>query len=209
MKKKYSFIARKYKCSLNLKLPLAMKMSLIMLFFAAFQLQAATGYAQKTNVPIRLFNMTVESVLNQIEKNSEFVFLYNNKSVNINRLVSIDNKSDIPEMLRDLFAGTEVKYTIVDNQIILSESKLNIVQNNEIQLKGVVIDSKGEPLIGVTVQIEGMTTGTITGIDGDFSIKVQKGNTLIISYIGYTTQKIKVSDSRSLSVTMIEDTKVL
>ena len=63
MKKKYSFIARKYKCSLNLKLPLAMKISFIMLFFVAFQLQAATGYAQKTNTPIRLSNVTGESVL--------------------------------------------------------------------------------------------------------------------------------------------------
>ncbi|MEG0320039.1 MAG: SusC/RagA family TonB-linked outer membrane protein, partial [Niameybacter sp.] len=209
MKKKYSFIARKYKCSLNLKLPLAMKISFIMLFFVAFQLQAATGYAQKTNTPIRLSNVTVESVLNQIEKKSGYVFLYNSKTINNNRIVSIDNKSDIPEMLREIFSGTNVKYTIVDNQIILSEGKLDVAQDNGFQLKGVVKDSKGESLIGVTVQIEGTTNGTVTGLDGDFSLKVQKGNTVIVSYIGYTTQKIKIEDSKQLAITMVEDAEVL
>lgn len=209
MKKKYSFIARKYKCSLNLKLPLAMKISFIMLFFVAFQLQAATGYAQKTNTPIRLSNVTVESVLNQIEKKSGYVFLYNSKTINNNRIVSIENKSDIPEMLREIFSGTNVKYTIVDNQIILSEGKLDVAQDNGFQLKGVVKDSKGESLIGVTVQIEGTTNGTVTGLDGDFSLKVQKGNTVIVSYIGYTTQKIKIEDSKQLAITMVEDAEVL
>ncbi|MEG0887638.1 MAG: SusC/RagA family TonB-linked outer membrane protein [Bacteroides sp.] len=209
MKKKYSFIARKYKCSLNLKLPLAMKISFIMLFFVAFQLQAATGYAQKTNTPIRLSNVTVESVLNQIEKKSGYVFLYNSKTINNNRIVSIENKSDIPEMLREIFSGTNVKYTIVDNQIILSQGKLDVAQDNGFQLKGVVKDSKGESLIGVTVQIEGTTNGTVTGLDGDFSLKVQKGNTVIVSYIGYTTQKIKIEDSKQLAITMVEDAEVL
>lgn len=209
MKKKYSFIAKTHKCFLNLKLPLAMKISLIMLLFVAFQLQAATGYAQKTNVPIHLSNTTVESVLNQIEKTSGYVFLYNSKTINNNRIVSIDNKSDIPEILREIFSGTNVKYTIVDNQIILSESKLIVAQDNSFQLKGIVKDSKGESLIGVTVQIEGTTTGTVTGLDGDFSLKVQKGNTIIISYIGYTTQKIKIEDSKQLALAMIEDAEVL
>ncbi|MEG1333367.1 MAG: carboxypeptidase-like regulatory domain-containing protein, partial [Bacteroides sp.] len=186
-----------------------MKISFIMLFFVAFQLQAATGYAQKTNTPIRLSNVTVESVLNQIEKKSGYVFLYNSKTINNNRIVSIENKSDIPEMLREIFSGTNVKYTIVDNQIILSQGKLDVAQDNGFQLKGVVKDSKGESLIGVTVQIEGTTNGTVTGLDGDFSLKVQKGNTVIVSYIGYTTQKIKIEDSKQLAITMVEDAEVL
>lgn len=94
MKKKHSFIALKHKCSLNLKLPLAMKISFVMLFFIVFQLQAATGYAQKTNVPIRLYNATVESVLNQIEKNSEYVFLYNSQSINTSRAVAYTDADD-------------------------------------------------------------------------------------------------------------------
>lgn len=209
MKKKHSFIALKHKCSLNLKLPLAMKISFVMLFFIVFQLQAATGYAQKTNVPIRLYNATVESVLNQIEKNSEYVFLYNSQSINTSRAVTVENKSDITEMLRDIFAGTNVKYIIVDQQIILSESKQDVAQDNGIQLKGIVRDANGEVLIGVAVQVKGTTVGSITGLEGDFSLKVQKGGVLIVSYVGYATQEIKVANASFLSVVLKEDTKVL
>lgn len=209
MKKKHSFIARKHKCSLNLKLPLVMNISFVMLFFIAFQLQAATGYAQKTSAPIHLSNTTVEGVLNQIEKNSEYVFLYNSQKINTNRLVSVDNKSDITEMLHDIFVGTNVKYTIVDNQIILSESQQSVTQNNGFQLKGVVKDANGEALIGVTVQIKGTTTGSITGLDGDFSLKSQTGDVLIVSYVGYVTQEIKIVNGQPLNVVLKEDAKVL
>lgn len=186
-----------------------MKISLIMLFFVAIQLQAATGYAQKTSTPIQLSNVTLESALNQIEQKSDYVFLYNSKTINSKRLVSIDNKRDIPDILRELFAETNVQYTIVDNQIILSEAKSSVAQDNGFQLKGVVKDSKGEPLIGVTVQIEGKTRGTVTGLAGDFTLQVQKGNTIIVSYIGYVTQKIQVADNKLLAITLAEDSEVL
>ena len=95
MKKTHSFIARKHKCSLNLKFPLAMKISFMLLFFIAFQMHAATGYAQKTNVPIHLSNATVEIALSQIEKKSDYVFLYNSQTINTKRLVSVKSKPNM------------------------------------------------------------------------------------------------------------------
>lgn len=186
-----------------------MKISFIMLFFVALQLHATSGYAQKTNAPICLSNTTIESVLNQIERNSNYVFLYNSKKINTNRLVSVKASRDIAEILQSIFAGTNVKYTIVDNQIILTEENLNAYEDKKIQLEGIVRDSNGEALIGVSVQIKESANGTITDLNGAFSIKAQVGNVLIVSYIGYSTQEIKINSDQSLNIILKEDTKVL
>lgn len=75
-------------------------------------------------------------------------------------------------------------------------------------VSGVVLDAAGEPLIGVNVLEKGTTNGTITGIDGDFTLRVAQGKTLVFSYIGYLTQEIVVKGN-SLNVTLQEDSKML
>lgn len=70
-------------------------------------------------------------------------------------------------------------------------------------------DTKGEPLIGVNVKVKGTTTGAITDFDGNFQIQAKKGAVLEISYIGYASQEVKVTDNKSLSIVMTEDAKVL
>ena len=99
---------------------------------------------------------------------------------------------------------------MVDKQIILSTNKLNVTeQDPTIQVKGTVKDTKGEPLIGVNVKVKGTTTGAITDFDGNFQIQAKKGAVLEISYIGYASQEVKVTDNKSLSIVMTEDAKVL
>ena len=75
-------------------------------------------------------------------------------------------------------------------------------------ISGVVRDEQGEPLIGVSVLIEGTTQGTITDFDGNFTLNAQEGQTLEVSYMGYRTEHVRVSGS-SLAVVMREDTKTL
>lgn len=75
-------------------------------------------------------------------------------------------------------------------------------------ISGVVRDEQGEPLIGVSVLIEGTTQGTITDFDGNFTLNAQEGQTLEVSYMGYRTEHVRVSGS-SLAVVLREDTKTL
>jgi TonB-linked SusC/RagA family outer membrane protein len=207
MKKNKSVITFKPKCTLNLKLPLAMKISFVLLFFVGFQLHAAIGFAQRTRIPISQSDASIEQILNLIEKNSDYVFLYNNRTVNTNRVVSVRNKnSNIPEILDDIFRGTNIHYTIVDKQIILSTNKLNVTaQQKKLILKGTVKDAQGEPLIGVNIKVKDTDNGTITDIDGRFSLEAQKGNILIVSYTGYTSQNITITDDKLLNIVMKED----
>ena len=188
-----------------------MRISLALLFAVVLQLSAEDGYAQRTRVAISMNNVSVEQVLNKIEETSDYVFLYNDKTIQKNRIVSVRNNSGkILDILDEVFKGTNITYTVVDKQIILSTNKLNVTeQDPTIQVKGTVKDTKGEPLIGVNVKVKGTTTGAITDFDGNFQIQAKKGAVLEISYIGYASQEVKVADNKSLSIVMTEDTKVL
>lgn len=211
MKKNHSFIASCSKYALNLKLPLVMRISLILLFAVVLQLSAENGYAQRTRIPISMNNASIEQVLNKIEEISDFVFLYNDKTIQTNRIVSVRNTNGkIMDILDEVFRGTNIVYTVVDKQIILSTNKLDVVaQNPSFPLKGGVKDVKGEPLIGVNVKVKGAGKGTITDFDGKFILQVVKGDILEISYVGYVSQSIKISDSKALDIVLTEDTKVL
>lgn len=80
----------------------------------------------------------------------------------------------------------------------------------QMDISGRVLDSNKEPLIGVTVLLKGSASGTVTDIDGNFSIKASKGETLVISYIGYKTQEILLSsDKATLIVELLEDSEML
>lgn len=188
-----------------------MRISLILLFAVVFQLSAENGYAQKTRVAISMDNASIEQVLNKIEETSDYVFLYNDKTIRSNQIVSVSNKSGkILDILDEIFHGTNITYTMLDKQIILSTRKLNITDqsDNKILLKGAVKDADGEPLIGVNVKAEG-SAGTITDVDGHFNIRVAIGESIEFSYVGYVAQTVKVTGNQPLNIFLQEDNRVL
>ena len=83
------------------------------------------------------------------------------------------------------------------------------VQDNVISVSGTVKDTKGEPLIGVSVLVKGTTNGTVTDLDGKFTLKVSAGDILEFSYIGYASQSVTVTNANSLNITLSEDTQAL
>ena len=83
------------------------------------------------------------------------------------------------------------------------------VANSQQKISGMVLDSTGEPLIGATVAVKGGTSATATDIDGNYSLKARKGDTLVFSYIGFASQERKVGDSSTIDVTLSEDSKML
>ncbi|NCC10811.1 MAG: SusC/RagA family TonB-linked outer membrane protein [Bacteroidia bacterium] len=188
-----------------------MRISLVLLFVVVFQLSARVGYAQCTRSAIEMSNATIEQVLNRIEQTSDFVFLYNDKTINANRVVSVNNRSrEVSDILNHIFRGTNITYTIVDKQIILSTQQVaSTLQKKANVLKGTVKDAKGEPIIGVNVKVKGASAGTISDLDGNFALQVSKGDVLEFSYIGYSSKSIHVGDEKVLNVVMEEDTKVL
>ena len=86
---------------------------------------------------------------------------------------------------------------------------VSLVQDNEISVSGTVKDSKGEPLIGVSVLVKGTTNGTVTDMDGRFTLKAPSGAVLEFSYIGYVSQSVTVTNANALNVILKEDTQAL
>ena len=189
-----------------------MRISLTLLFAVILQLSAENGYAQRIRAAISMNNVSVEQVLNKIEENSDYVFLYNNKAIQKDRMVSVHNTSGkILEILDEIFQGTNISYSIVDKQIILATKSVSatVKDDNTVQVKGTVKDANGEPLIGVNVKVKGATVGTITDFDGNFSLQTKKGDVLEISYVGYTVQNVKVTGNEVLNIILQEDNAVL
>lgn len=195
------------------KTPIIMKS----LFFAcligsAGLVQATNTYAQTTTVSLHVENQTVGDVLQQIENKTEFSFFYNNRHVDLNRRVSVSmNETNIFKILDAVFDGTDIVYQVVDNRIVLSKRNetLPLVQQSGKKITGTVLDATGMPVIGANVMVKGTTNGTITDMDGKFTLEVDNNATLVVSYIGFANQEIKVGNQTNLSIAMKEDAEAL
>lgn len=190
--------------------------SLLLIIFCSFHLAVyshrSMEYAQSKFFTIEMSNATIKDVCDYIEDNSEFVFLYDKNAINLNARVDISlRKRTIQEILDKLLEGQDIIYEINDRQILLKNTSPSTVKGIEqtIPIKGVVKDATG-PIIGANILIKGSNKGTITGIDGDFTLEAKEGDVLLISFIGFQTQEITVKgNKREFSIFLKEDNHML
>ena len=197
---------------LSPQIPTRMKIAALCLTCFLSAANANSLYSQSARLSIEMNNVSIEDVLNKIEENSEFHFIYNNELVNVDRKVNVkfDNET-IESILKKVFKSTNVEYKVNEKQIILRPKEMDIVakvQQEQKTVKGVVSDQFG-PIAGANVSIQGTTVGTITDMDGNFTIEVPEDATLQISFIGYNTCFVKVAGQSNLNVTLTEDTQKL
>ena len=167
------------------------------------------AYSQAAKISLNLTDVKVVDVLNEIQSKSEFEFFYNNKLIDTDRIVSINvENKDIGVVLSELFDTTDVNFVVKDNYIILT-NQLPAVEKksaNTLTVKGNVTSQSGDPIIGVTVAVKGISTGTITDVNGNYFLSNIPGNTILIfSFIGMKTQEIPVNNRTIIDVTMVED----
>lgn len=175
----------------------------------------ATGNAQTMRVNIQADNVSTGKILSEIEKQTDYLFVYNKKEVDLKRKTSVNavNKTTA-EVLSTIFEGTDIIYAIEGENIMLMRKEQNLAvvpdavqQDNKIT--GTVLDPTGMPVIGANIMIKGTTNGTITDMDGKFSLDVPKGATLVVTYVGYTNQELQVGSQKTLSITLKEDSEAL
>ncbi|WP_299583066.1 TonB-dependent receptor [uncultured Sunxiuqinia sp.] len=187
-----------------------MKLFVLLMTILISQTFAISSYSQDKLLSLRLTNSTVKDALIEIEKSSEFYFLYSNLLVDVDRQINVDlNNKKIEEVLADIFQGTETIFVINDRQIILKpDSKdadwLGMQQKRTVA--GKVVDENGQPLPGVTVLVKGTTQGTVTDFDGNYTIDdIPSTGVLIFSFVGMQAQEIVVGNQMTVNVTMAED----
>ncbi len=166
--------------------------------------------AQNSTVSLNVKNATVEEVLNAIESKTEYRFLYNKQIVDVNRKVTVNaSKEEVRQVLTKVFEGSGITFSVDGKQIVLRKAEKVPVKQNTIRVTGVVTDFNGQEIVGATVKLEGTTAGTITDIDGKFSIEAPLDGKLNISYIGYNAEIVQIDGKSNLKVILNEDVKAL
>ena len=173
-----------------------------------------SSLAMSAQISLTLENKSTRDVIREIERVSEYRFFYNEDLQGLDQKISINTSdANIQTVLNEIQRQTSIRYVIKeDNQIVLSAG----VKSNKTQqvgdgriIKGTILDATGMPVIGANVMVKGTTNGTITDMDGKFSLEVDKNAILVVSYIGYANQEIKVGNQNTLSITMKEDAEAL
>ena len=191
------------------KMLLYLKLTLVIMLIAVLQTWAAVSYSQTTTMSINLKNATVQQVLQQVEDQSEFYFLYSRSLIDVDRTVDLKlRNAKIDEVLNALFSASEVAYTIDSRQIVLSKKSESSTLETQQQktVSGKVTDSTGSPLPGVTVVVTGTTHGITTGIDGNYSLSDIPANaSLQFSFVGMEMQEIKVENQATINVVLVDE----
>ncbi|MDR1719751.1 MAG: SusC/RagA family TonB-linked outer membrane protein [Dysgonamonadaceae bacterium] len=189
--------------------------SLFLLLIGSVQMVfAESSYSQNTKATLSFTvqDETLENVFRKIEQNSEYLFFYNDKAIDLSQRVSISVVGkEIHEILQQLFKDTDLQYEIADRQIVIYEKgsdRKSLLQSSQQQadrktIVGVVKDADGSPLPGVTVLIKGTRIGTATDENGRYSLALpddDKNVILSFSFVGMTSQEVRLANIKDADV---------
>ena len=201
------------------KLFLTMRL-IILLLITSFVTVGANSYSQTTSLSVHLNSVTIKEIFDAIEKQSEYIFFYQDQNIDLKRNVSIEveNKT-IEEVLDELFENTGNTYQIKDRQVLIGFDKSKVkskdksetdnAETYQLQKKtitGKVTDSKGEPLPGVSIVVKGTTVGITSDVDGNYTLEVpEDAKILVFSFVGMTGQEVTIGDQTHINVALEEE----
>ncbi|MFT7033214.1 MAG: TonB-linked SusC/RagA family outer membrane protein [Cyclobacteriaceae bacterium] len=227
---------KRYAPPILTKIVRAMKISVLLITLGIANAMAYGSYSQEAKISLKMDDASIEMVLDEIEKQSEFYFLFNQKLIDANRKVKLNaNNQKIEKVLDELFEGTDVNYLVFDRQIVLTttesekvsrELTSNRINNPSFQrinsrrtryvgeditiIGNVTSSDDGEGLPGVNVLLKGTTIGTITDLDGNYAISVpEEGAILVYSFVGYLQEEEAVGIRSSIDIQLDVDSQQL
>ncbi len=192
-----------------------MKLAFVSIFIFASGIFATEATSQTAKVSIVANNISTQDLMLEIEKQTDYLFVYNENEVNLNRKVTIQaTNQTVAEVLNKAFDQTDVIYAMEGSNIMLikkeTKNKTLSTQQKARTINGIITDEKSEAIIGANVSVKGTTNGTITDVDGNFSLaNISDNDIIVISYIGYTPQEIRAGKQTSLKVILKEDTQAI
>ena len=202
---------------------LKMKISTLFILIVMFNLQA-NSYSQLTKITLEMQNVSVERFLDEIERTTEFRFVYKTNDVDLGRSITIKaEKETINDILRRVFENTKTVFSVVDADKLIHLTK-NVTQTtkrpnlqekiDEVALEhsvdGLVTDKTGTPLPGASIVEKGTMNGVTTDFDGNFSITVSETDAvLVISYVGFATKEILLNGESTIEIILLEDSAKL
>lgn len=188
---------------------------LIMVKFTAFFLLigllqvSAISLSQNAKLNLKMENATIREVFEQIEKQSDYRFFYDNDLTDLSKRTTIRSlDKPLADILNEIFSGTNITYRMMD-RVVLVQAKglqLNTLEQQKKNISGKVTDGNNFPIPGVSIQLKGTTTGTVSTVDGKFSLaNIPADGILVFSFVGMKTQEIGVLGKEELTVVMSEE----
>lgn len=192
----------------KLKLLKVMKLTTILLFVTCLH---AVAHTSGQTVTLSLKNVPVQKVFKAVSRQTGVSIVYCEGLFEGLKHVSINVKNaSVKDVLQQCLPGAPFEYSVQGNTIVIR--KKSIIETPAITttatppppapIKGKIVNEKGEPIPGANVQVKGSRKGTSTNANGEFTIDADKGDILIISYIGYSTKQITVGDNKPLQISM-------
>ncbi|AWK04702.1 SusC/RagA family TonB-linked outer membrane protein [Flavobacterium crocinum] len=197
-----------------LKFDLKMKLTTLFILTTFTVMQAGVSYSQKAKMSFNANNMTVAKVIEKLEYTTNYRFVYNVRSVDLNRTINVnENNVSIETILNTIFGNTGTDYKVSGNHIVLMAKKApeeKSAAEKDFIVKGRVTDEKGMPLVGAAVADNGSGRGVNTDFNGEYQIiAVSSETTLAYSYLGYVRQEIKVEGRSVINVVLKADVQEL
>lgn len=190
---------------------LAMKITLMLIVLNVMQLSASV-YSQNTKLDLNMTNQSLVEVFKEIRNNSDFTFVYDLEDVETVKTLDIDQRgATVEEILDNCLLNTNLNYEIIDKVVIIKQKEIvapKPTQQKKKVIVGSVMDGNGNPLPGVSVVIKGSNTGVATDIDGNYTLKVDNENiVLVFSFVGMLPQEIACKGKTEQNVTLLFDTE--
>jgi TonB-linked SusC/RagA family outer membrane protein len=181
-----------------LKVILLMKAVFLLILVTCMQVSATVYSQQKFTLSIK--QTEVSSILTKIQKQSDYRFFYNYTSIKKLGKVDLDVKdATIDEVLSNLI-DNKLSYKMADDHVIIISNQEDA--GRQAIIKGKVVDKTGEPLIGVSIKLQGTNIGVTSDINGSFSINAPDDGVLELTYIGYAKKIVSIAGNKSLTITM-------
>lgn len=189
-----------------------MKLTTFLLLFAVIQTMGFESFSQGTKLSLNFKSTSLKEVLGTIEDKTEYYFLYSSKVIDVDRKIDVNiNEKSISEALDQILKDTDIEYVFKDRQILLSNksNRDKLFENSQQQksVSGKVTDSSGSSLPGVSVVVKGTTNGTITNMDGKYSISnIPENGTLQFSFVGMKMKEVQADGKPTINVVLEEET---
>lgn len=175
-----------------------MKISFFLLLVCTFSVNAA-GYSQ-TRISIAAKDASVRNVIREIETKSDFTFFYNEDFIDLNQKVtySAENESVI-NVLANVANQTGLNFKMMENNLVV----VTLAGKNQQTITGKVTNENGEPLPGVTVVVKGTTNGTVTDVDGKYTLTIaDDAKVLVFTYIGMNPEEVTIGNQTIINVVL-------
>src|SRR5690606_32711778 len=156
--------------------------------------------------------LTLNQLFKQIEAETDFQFAYDRQDINRDLPIIVKTKkASVEDYLKQVAQQASLTFRQVNHNIDVKRNKKtqSVAEWVDVTIKGKVVDEKGEAVPGVTISLEGSNIGTVTDLEGNYSITVPEEATLTFSFIGYNTQRIVVGDQSVIDVVLVPDIQAL